>query len=76
MRKLVLAAVLATCPVQLLRAQELAPRASIITPIHWNTVALTYSLSNGGIFTDNAVLITNATAALHVPIFNPDSFPA
>lgn len=61
---------LAACPVQLLRAQKFAPRAYIITPIHWNAVTLTYSFSNGGISTDNAVPITNATATLHVPIFN------
>jgi hypothetical protein len=62
--------VLAACPVQLLRAQDLAPRVYIITPVHSNAVTLTYSFSNGGISTDNAVPITNATATLQVPIFN------
>jgi hypothetical protein len=68
--KLVLMAVIAACPLQVLHAQDLAPRAYIITPVHWNAVTLTYSFSDGGVSTDNAVPITDATAVLHVPIFN------
>jgi hypothetical protein len=68
--KLVLSAVIAACPLQVLHAQDLAPRAYIITPVHWNAVTLTYSFSDGGVSTDNAVPITDATAVLHVPIFN------
>jgi hypothetical protein len=51
-------------------AQDLAPRAYIITPVHWNAVTLTYSFSDGGILFDNVVPITNATATLHVSVFN------
>ena len=68
--KLVLSAVLAACPLQALHAQDLAPRAYIITPVHWNAVTLTYSFSEGGITTNNAIPVTNATGTLHVPIFN------
>jgi hypothetical protein len=68
--KLVLSALLAACPLQVLRAQDLAPRAYIITPVHSNAVTLTYSFSDGGVSTDNANPITDATAVLHVPIFN------
>jgi hypothetical protein len=68
--KLVLSAVIAACPLQVLHAQDLAPRAYIITPVHWNAVTLTYSFSDGGVSTDNAVPITDATTVLHVPIFN------
>ncbi len=53
-----------------LRAQDLAPRAYIITPVHWNAITLTYSFSDGGVTTDNATPITDATATLHTPIFN------
>src|SRR5260221_6521524 len=51
-------------------AQDLAPRAYIITPVHWNAVTLTYSFSDGGILFDNVVPITNATATLQVPVFS------
>jgi hypothetical protein len=67
---LVFAAVLVVSPLQMLLSQDLAPRAYIITPVHWNAVTLTYSLSDGGVSTDNAVPITDATAVLHVSIFN------
>ncbi len=68
--KFVFTVLLAACPLQGLRAQDLAPRAYVITPIHWNAVTLTYSFSNGGVSTDNAIPITDATATLNVPIFN------
>jgi outer membrane putative beta-barrel porin/alpha-amylase len=68
--KLVLSAVIAACPLQALHAQDLAPRAYIITPIHSNAVILTYSFSEGGVLFNNAVPITDATAILHVPIFS------
>ena len=54
----------------MLRAQDLAPRAYIITPVHSNAVTLTYSFSDGGVSTNNAIPITDATAILHVSIFN------
>jgi hypothetical protein len=68
--KLALLAVIAACPLQALRAQDLAPRAYIITPVHWNAATLTYSFSDGGVSTDNAIPLMDATAVLHVSIFN------
>jgi outer membrane putative beta-barrel porin/alpha-amylase len=68
--KLALAAVIGAYPYQMLRAQDLAPRAYIITPIHTNAVTLTYSLSDGGILFDNGSPITNATAVLHIPVLS------
>src|SRR5579864_6217224 len=59
---------LAMCSLQALRAQDLAPRAYIITPIHWNAVTLTYSFSDGGILFNNILPVTDAHATLHVPI--------
>jgi hypothetical protein len=67
--KLVFAAVLATCPPQGLRAQDLAPRAYIITPIHWNAVTLTYSFSDGTVLLNSSLPVPDGTALLHVPVF-------
>jgi hypothetical protein len=68
--KLVLSAVLAASPLQVLRAQDLAPRAYVITPVHWNAVVLTYFFYDGGILFDNVAPITNATAIISVPVFS------
>ena len=51
-------------------AQDLAPRAYIITPIHTNAVTMAYSFSTGNLIFDGAVPITVATAKLHVPVFS------
>jgi len=51
-------------------AQDLAPRAYVITPVHWNAVIVTYNFSTGGLQFDNAVAISGATASLNVPIFS------
>jgi len=67
--KLVLAAVLAASPLQVLRAQDLAPRAYVIGPIHSNAVILTYSVYHGDIDFNNVLPITNSTATLHISIF-------
>ena len=51
-------------------AQDLAPRAYIVTPMHSNAVILTYSFSDGDLIFDNSVPITGATARVSVPIFS------
>jgi hypothetical protein len=51
-------------------AQDLAPRAYIITPIHSNAVTVTYSLYTGNILFDGEVPITGATATSSVPVFS------
>ena len=63
----VLLAAIAACPLEALHAQDLAPRAYIITPVHWNAVTLTYSFSDGGVTTNNAIPVPDATGTLHVP---------
>jgi hypothetical protein len=68
--KLALFAAIAVCPLHVLDAQDLTPRAYVITPVHSNAVILTYSFSDGGILFDNAVPITDATAILNVPILS------
>jgi hypothetical protein len=47
-------------------AQDLAPRAYIITPIHSNAITLTYAFLDGGIILDGSVPITGATARVSV----------
>jgi hypothetical protein len=51
-------------------AQDLAPRAYLITPIHSNAVILTYSIFDGDLLFDNSVPITGATARVSVPVFS------
>jgi len=51
-------------------AQDLAPRAYVITPVHWNAITLTYSFSDGAELFNNVLPIADATAVLHVPIFS------
>lgn len=51
-------------------AQDLAPRAYIITPIRSNAITLTYSFFDGGLLFEGTVPITGAKAKVHVTIFN------
>jgi hypothetical protein len=51
-------------------AQDLAPRAYLITPIHSNAVTLTYSLFDGNLLFEGTAPITDASARAHVAIFN------
>ena len=61
------AVALAVCRVGL--AQDLAPRAYVITPVHSNAVVVTYSFFSGNLDFQGAVPITDATAKANVPIF-------
>jgi hypothetical protein len=63
-------AALLLCPLQVLRAQDLAPRAYIITPVHWNAVTLTYSFSDGAVLLNGVLPVPDATATLHVAVVN------
>jgi hypothetical protein len=67
--KLVFSAMLAAYPFLALQAQDLAPRAYLITPVHSNAVTLTYSFSNRGVFFNNALPVRDATGIIHVPLF-------
>jgi hypothetical protein len=50
-------------------AQDLAPRAYVITPLHSNAINLTYSYFDGGIIFDGTVPVTGATARVNVSVF-------
>ena len=53
-----------------LHAQDLSPRAYVITPEHSNAIILTWSYFNGGVNFNGAVPITGATGAYSVPSFS------
>ena len=51
-------------------AQDLAPRAYLITPVHSNAVTVTYSFFDGSLSFEGTVPLTGATARAHVAIFS------
>jgi len=51
-------------------AQDLAPRAYVITPLHSNAVTLTYSFYDGSLIFDGTVPITGASARVNVSVFS------
>ncbi len=65
-----LAAVLVLCPPQAVRAQDLAPRAYLITPLHSNAVILTYSFYDGSIDFNGVLPVTDAKGKYSIPIFS------
>lgn len=50
------------------RAQDLAPRAYVISPVHTNAVTLTYSFYQGNLEFGGSVPITDATATASAPV--------
>ena len=68
--RVLIALVAALWPLGLLCAQDLAPRAYVITPIHSNAVNLTYSYFSGNILLDGVLPITGATAKVNLPVFS------
>ena len=63
-----LAAALAFCPSRVLHAQDLAPRAYVITPIHANALTLSYSFFDGSINFNGALPVSDAKGKYSVPI--------
>ena len=53
-----------------LSAQDLSPRAYVITPIHSNAIIVTWSFYNGGVNLNGSIPITGATGKYHVPILS------
>jgi hypothetical protein len=54
---------------RVLWAQDLSPRAYVISPVHSNAVTLTYSFYDGSIQFEGAAPITNATGTYSTPVF-------
>jgi hypothetical protein len=53
-----------------LPAQDLSPRAFVITPLHANAITITWSFYDGGVNFDGTVPINNARGTYYVPIFS------
>ncbi|MGH9481528.1 MAG: transporter [Terriglobales bacterium] len=51
-------------------AQDLTPRAYIITPIHSNAIVVAYGYYNGSLLFNGTIPVTGAVARLNVPIFS------
>lgn len=65
-----LAAAMVLLALRLLKAQDLAPRAYIISPLHSNAIILTYSFFDGSIDYNGIVPIGGATGTYSVPIIS------
>jgi hypothetical protein len=52
-----------------LRAQDLAPRAYVISPMHSNAITISWAFYDGGLDFNGTVPIANAKGTYYVPIF-------
>jgi hypothetical protein len=68
--KLALSMFIAVISAQAAFAQDLTPRAYIITPVHSNAIILSYSFYSGGILLNGALPITDSSGKISVPIFS------
>ncbi len=68
--RLALLLCLCLCWMSLAAAQDLAPRAYVITPLHANAVTLTWSFYSGGFDFNGTVPVTGATGTYSVPVFS------
>jgi Putative MetA-pathway of phenol degradation len=68
--KVVLSAAIAVASLETLSAQDLSPRAYVITPLHSNAVILTWSFYDGSINFNGALPVSDATGRYNVPIFS------
>ena len=68
--KLVLSAAIAAGSLQMLSAQDLSPRAYVITPLHSNAVTLTGTFYDGSIDFNGALPVSDATGRYSIPIFS------
>jgi hypothetical protein len=68
--KLAFAIVLAAYPLSAMHAQDLAPRAYVITPVHTNAILVTWSFFDGGVNFNGTIPVTNATGTYYVSILS------
>ena len=68
--KLAVSAVITIASLEVLSAQDLSPRAYIVTPVHSNAIILTWSFYDGSINDNGALPIGGATGTYSVPIFS------
>src|SRR3974390_277153 len=50
-------------------AQDLSPRAYVITPTGFNAITLTWSYFNGGVNLNGTIPVTGATGAFNIATF-------
>jgi hypothetical protein len=62
--------VVAACSFQTLWAQDLAPRAYNLTPLHANAITATYGFYDGALLFNGVVPINNATGKYNVPVLS------
>ncbi len=60
-------ATVALCLADRLAAQDLSPRAYVITPIHGNAITVTYAYYGGSLLLDGIAPITGARASISTP---------
>ncbi len=53
-----------------LSAQDLAPRAYLITPVHSNAITITWSFYDGGLNFNGTIPITNATGTYYISVLS------
>ena len=58
------------CSLQLLCAQDLAPRAYNLTPLHANAVTVTYGFYDGALLFNGVVPVNHATGKYNVPVLS------
>jgi hypothetical protein len=56
-------------PLFMLHAQDLAPRAYLITPLHSNAVTVSWNFYDGNIEFNNALAVNGAKGRYNVPVF-------
>jgi hypothetical protein len=68
--KATLSVFFAASSLQIVSAQDLAPRAYVITPLHANAVTLAWSFYDGSINYNGALPVSDATGTYSVPIIS------
>jgi len=68
--QLVLLAAIEVGSPQMVSAQDLSPRAYVITPLHSNAITLTWSFCDGSINYNGALPVSGATGTYSVSIFS------
>ena len=65
--KMTLSSVILAWSLPPLCAQDLAPRAYVVTPVHWNAITLSDAFNDGDILLEGAAPVTGGTGKGHVP---------
>ena len=68
--KLVLLAAIAVGSLQTLSAQDLSPRAYVITPVHSNAITLSWAFYDGNIDYNGALPVSDATGTYSISTFS------